>query len=295
MNTTSALIGFGANQGDPVKCLQQAAELLSATAASFQCSKAWKSTAIENRTDCNESSAAEYVNAVLRFETTHSLDDFWTEVQQVELALGRDRRTARKWDSRPIDLDFLLFGKQQRRAPRLRLPHPWLGLRRFVLQPAAEIAPELVDPQTGRSLASLLTLLDTCPDLLIAVPKASQSAIAIDMNAAAALRNWGVVSTSTGFCVELRGEPGLPAHVDLRLVNAVEAANHWAGRVRGMLIDEALLIGSDGVGWSEFLDNSDVPHLLLPSRDQADAAANYLVNMTFAAIESGRQLLQMVA
>ena len=61
--------------------------------------------------------------------------------------------------SRRMDLDLLLYGQQSKAEPELTLPHPRMAQRRFVLQPLAEIAPELVDPSSGCTIKELLATL----------------------------------------------------------------------------------------------------------------------------------------
>jgi len=76
-------------------------------------------------------------------------------VQGIEPQLGR-RRTVR-WGPRTLDLDVLLWDDRVIATERLRVPHPRLRERRCVLAPLAEIAPEAVDPVTGRTGGELLS------------------------------------------------------------------------------------------------------------------------------------------
>jgi 2-amino-4-hydroxy-6-hydroxymethyldihydropteridine diphosphokinase len=76
---------------------------------------------------------------------------------QIERALGRERRE--KWGPRTIDLDLLLYGNDVISADDLVIPHPRLHERRFVLQPLAEIAPDLIVPGLNRTVRELLRSL----------------------------------------------------------------------------------------------------------------------------------------
>jgi len=97
----------------------------------------------------------DYINAVARLATTLSPRQLLQALQQIENKQGRIRRS-QKWGPRTLDLDILLFGMRIITEHDLRIPHPGLTQRAFVLIPLLEVEPALVLPD-GTPAASLLT------------------------------------------------------------------------------------------------------------------------------------------
>ena len=93
----------------------------------------------------------------------HSPEQVMARLLRVEYALGRRRDIAK--GPRVIDLDLLLIGNRTNNTELLILPHPRLHLRRFVLQPLVELAPDLVHPTIGETIATLLEGLDDHSDV----------------------------------------------------------------------------------------------------------------------------------
>lgn len=94
-----------------------------------------------------------YLNAAVVLETTLAPEALLAALQAIELAHGRTRRT--RWEARTLDLDILVWPGVTRGEPGLRVPHPELARRDFVLAPLAALAPEL-RPFGAESVTQLL-------------------------------------------------------------------------------------------------------------------------------------------
>jgi 2-amino-4-hydroxy-6-hydroxymethyldihydropteridine diphosphokinase len=90
----------------------------------------------------------EFVNAVAGIETGLTPVELMQSLLTIERELGRER-TGNRWGPRIIDLDLLLHGDAIIDEPGLRIPHPHLHERAFVLLPLAEVAPQLIVPGRG--------------------------------------------------------------------------------------------------------------------------------------------------
>jgi len=100
-----------------------------------------------------------FINLVLKIQTELSPLSLLLLTQEIEKNLGKN--TPFKWGPRTIDIDILLYEDEQVCEPDLVIPHPLLHLRKFVLYPMAELAPDLRHPVSGRTMRELLHL---CPD-----------------------------------------------------------------------------------------------------------------------------------
>jgi len=106
-----------------------------------------------------ESSNA-FLNCCLELHTTLGALVLLEGLLDIEQELGRTR-SGQDYADRTVDLDLLLYDQQVLDHPKLKLPHPGMAVRRFVLEPLAEIAPGLQHPLEGKSIAALLA---ECPD-----------------------------------------------------------------------------------------------------------------------------------
>jgi len=100
----------------------------------------------------------DYLNQVAKVETALSAHDTLRGVLEIEKWLGRIRKE--KWEARIIDIDILYFDNCIINEPDLKIPHPLLHLRKFVLVPLNEIAPDFVHPGFNTSNSHLLAQLD---------------------------------------------------------------------------------------------------------------------------------------
>lgn len=115
------------------------------------------------------SSAYRFCNCCLSLRSSLApipLLDIFLEIEQ---ALGRVREGVGYGD-RVIDIDILFYGDIHLDHPRLTLPHPSMADRRFVLAPLAEIAPVLIHPLSGKSIAEML---EVCTDACEVIPMGS--------------------------------------------------------------------------------------------------------------------------
>lgn len=98
-----------------------------------------------------------FLNAAVIGEAKVSARDLLDTLLAIEQECGRERpvRSA----ARTLDLDLVLFGDQILNEPGLVVPHPRFRDRRFVLEPLAQVAPDMVDPVTGKTVGELLNLV----------------------------------------------------------------------------------------------------------------------------------------
>lgn len=157
-----AYIALGSNLGDSRKIILDAmARLEQLYQEPILKSSLWQSSPV----DCPPDSPP-FVNAAARLaprsgETPESL---LAKLQALEKEFGRQPKKVFN-EPRPLDLDLIAFGNEVRNLPALVLPHPRAHLRWFVLQPLAEIAPDLMLPSQTKSVAQLLAALETNEEL----------------------------------------------------------------------------------------------------------------------------------
>jgi 2-amino-4-hydroxy-6-hydroxymethyldihydropteridine diphosphokinase len=159
--TTPALIGLGSNLGDRRAHLDAAVAALADTPG-----VAVRAVSSYHGTEPVGGPPGQggFLNAAVLVDASLDPPALLARLHEIEAREGRVR--AVRWGERTLDLDLLLFGDRVIDTPELTVPHLRMPVRRFVLAPAVEIAPAMVDPLTGRSLADLLANLDRRPSVL---------------------------------------------------------------------------------------------------------------------------------
>ncbi|MBD2636421.1 2-amino-4-hydroxy-6-hydroxymethyldihydropteridine diphosphokinase [Limnothrix sp. FACHB-881] len=100
----------------------------------------------------------DFLNGCALLKVALSPEALLDRLQALENEAGRVRTV--HWGPRTLDLDLLLYGDRVMQTPRLQVPHPGLGDRAFFAVPLAEIAPDWVEPLTGRAIAQIVQTLD---------------------------------------------------------------------------------------------------------------------------------------
>jgi 2-amino-4-hydroxy-6-hydroxymethyldihydropteridine diphosphokinase len=162
----TCLIGLGSNLGDRRQALDGAVERLRQQAhIRLTGQSRWHETAPVG----GPPGQGAFLNGAALLETSLGAEALLALLQRIEAELGRRRR--RRWGPRRLDLDLLLYDDLVLETPALTLPHPRMAWRRFVLEPAAEVAPAMLHPTTGWTIARLLDHLNTAvPYVAIAGP-----------------------------------------------------------------------------------------------------------------------------
>lgn len=154
-NSVIAYLLLGSNVGDRYASITKADAALSEKLTVIDRSPIYETAAWGDRRQ------RAYLNQAIAVRTDMAPEDLHRFTRSVETAMGRTEKG--NYQPRTIDIDLLFYGDRTVRTETLEIPHPRIQLRRFVLIPLCEIAPDLVHPVLGQTISEML---ESCRDNL---------------------------------------------------------------------------------------------------------------------------------
>ena len=148
----TAAFALGANLREPKKTFAMALEKLQRVGRLVAKSQLYD-------TEAEGPEQPRYHNAILIFETDFAPSTLLAAAQSIEAEAGRDRANEIPQGPRPLDIDLIFYGPLVYHAANIEIPHPKSHLRRFVLLPLAEIAPDWIHPTQHKTIQDLLETL----------------------------------------------------------------------------------------------------------------------------------------
>lgn len=164
MRQHDVYIGLGSNIGDRVASLREAMARLRQLIDVVKVSNLYVAAPLGYVRD------DAFINCVVLGRTSVPPYDLLHELQAIELKMGRQPGV--QYGPRPIDLDILFYGNLEIDSALLKIPHPHIPQRAFVLKPLAEIAPRLVHPVLYYTVAQLLEDADDVRQVQLYTPHA---------------------------------------------------------------------------------------------------------------------------
>ena len=153
-------IGIGSNQGDRLERISSAVRRLSEIPGVTLRQMA----PICETHPVGGPPQPDFLNTVLELDTTLAPEELLGRLKGIEAALGR-RPLAQRWGPRVIDLDVLMYDDRVVASAQLTIPHAQMHQRRFVLEPFAQLAPDVVHPVLRKTIAELLRNLVDRPSV----------------------------------------------------------------------------------------------------------------------------------
>lgn len=150
---TEVVLSLGGNKGDREKLLLRAIEALNDHFQLIKVSKIYQTSA------WGGVAKGDFLNQLAVISTEFTPEEVLEVIQEIEADLGRTREEP--WGDRTMDIDILYFGENKINTDRLKIPHPFIAERKFILVPLAEFLPDKIHPITGKSS---FEMLEECND-----------------------------------------------------------------------------------------------------------------------------------
>jgi 2-amino-4-hydroxy-6-hydroxymethyldihydropteridine diphosphokinase len=263
----SSLVSLGANLGNTLETMRSASRLIK---DAFENSRIELSPIFKTPPVGGPSGQGDFLNSVVRIDHALSVWEVWERIKRIENELGRQR--FRRWESRRIDIDLLMHDQDRVWTPHLKVPHPRMSMRTFVIHPACEIAPDWIDPVSGVSIRELSNRLRNNHPPRISIACSTKS---LADRIATVLRHGDLVDqkcVQLFFCDEPSDWSKLSPHADLHMA-CVEIPDPESVQWEDYCLPWALAMGfvnSSSVKTSDDLHPSDTglgARYLLPGID----------------------------
>ena len=158
-------VGLGSNLGDRKANIREAEERL----VQLPHTRIVKTSSLYE-SEPHGNAKTWFINSVLELETEFEPEELLKRTRAIEATMGRKRVKGKRWGSRIIDIDLLLMDNQTVNKRTLKIPHPEMHKRRFVLMPLAELAPHVTHPHLGTSMSELLGGLKDLKKVMLTRP-----------------------------------------------------------------------------------------------------------------------------
>ncbi len=158
-----AYLCLGSNTGDKVGYLQQAVKLLTANGMVTVV----RTSALYETEPWGNKELDWFVNGVLEVKTKLTPRELLELCKNVEIRMGREKTSSKKYEARKIDIDILFYGDLIINEPDLKIPHEHLHERAFAIVPLLELIPDYEHPKYGKSLLQMHEDLETLDDVFL--------------------------------------------------------------------------------------------------------------------------------